>query len=198
MATLPISTVCLNFNNGPKFWHRFSHLLNSWVSAVIARWGRLLFVVHIQSSMTIWAGQILSGLGFTVWAYSNNFLLADHTLRTQFKFLSCFEANRGGNGLDQARSVRKVLIGAKWRFGPWPNHAATFHFYLLITHSPHSFSSSNALPLLLSSSLLSPMCFFDLLITASKDYEWADRIGQCVTWHVERPKTFIFILNDPP
>ena len=129
--------------------------------------------------MTIWAGQILSSLRFTVWAYSNNFLLANHTLRTQFKFLSCFEANRGRNGLDQVWSVRKVLIGAKWWFGPWPNHTVTFHFYLLITHSPHSFSSSNALSLLLSSSLLSPMCFFDLLITASKDYEWADWIGQC-------------------
>ena len=23
--------LCLNFNNGPKFWHRFSHMLNNWV-----------------------------------------------------------------------------------------------------------------------------------------------------------------------
>jgi len=145
--------------------------------------------------MTIWGGQILSGLGLTVWSYSTNFLLADHTPRTWFKFLSCFEANQGGNGLDQAWSMRNVLIGHLGHDQITLQLSTSLlesWYPIILTHSPHQRHCLCHHHPLSCPQCVSLTSWSQLWMIMS----WADWIGQCVMWHIEWPKTFIFVLND--
>jgi len=120
-----------------------------------------LILIAIQPSMTIWAGQILSGLGLTVsilifcWPIIHLGPMANLSFYRKWARSSSDSSTISEKSLSYRRRSKMAI---------WAVTKSRCHLYSLITHYLHSFSSSKALPLPPSSSLLSPMCFFDLFI----------------------------------